>query len=409
MKVAQINMVSNGSTGTIMLQIGDIVKKHGGEVITYSTYAVGKQYQRPPAAPTGHTYYGSPFGNLLHLILAQFTGKNGFFSRFSTWKLLKDLARFSPDIVHLHNLHSAYLNLPMLFGWLKKHNVQVVWTFHDCWPMTAKCPYFDMCGCEKWLTGCHDCEQLALYPKVRVDRTAWLWKKRKALFTSLNRLTIVTPSKWLAEQVKRSYFSKTKLCVIPNGIDLQVFHPMESTFRKEYHCEDKFILLGVANPFCRRKGLDVFIELAGRLEASYQIVLVGTSEEIDKTLPSGIISIHRTENARKLAEIYSAADLFVNPTREETFGLVNVEALACGTPVLTFRTGGSPETVDEKSGWVVDCDDVDAMEAAINDIRYHRRFSKADCIARAKNFDKEAKFFEYYSLYCALTKGEGNR
>ena len=188
--------------------------------------------------------------------------------------------------------------------------------------------------------------------------------------------------------------------MIHNGIDLSVFRPTPSDFRKKYHIpEDKFVLLGVAFGWGRRKGLDVFVELSRRLDPEkYQIVLVGTDDAVDKNLPENILSIHRTQNQQELAEVYTAADLFVNPTREDNYPTVNMEAIACGTPVLTFRTGGSPEIVDEDTGAVVEGDDVDAMEREISFIRRERPFAPEACCERAKQFDKNLRFQEYLNL-----------
>ena len=214
-------------------------------------------------------------------------------------------------------------------------------------------------------------------------------------------MTIVTPSEWLAGLVKQSFLKDYPVKVINNGINLSVFKPTESDFREKYGISaDKKILLGVAFGWGVRKGLDVFIELYNRLSAEkYQIVLVGTDKKTDKQLPKGIISIHRTQNQTELAEIYSAADLFVNPTREDNYPTVNMEAIACGTPVLTFRTGGSPEMVTEKTGSVVDCDDIDSLEREIKRICETSPFNKEDCIESAKKFDENERFLEYVNLY----------
>ena len=217
----------------------------------------------------------------------------------------------------------------------------------------------------------------------------------------MKNLTIVTPSQWLADLVKQSFLKDYPIKVIHNGIDLTVFKPTPSDFRKKYGIpENKFILLGVAFGWGARKGLDVFIELAHRLnKEKFQIVLVGTDNNVDKQLPQEIISIHRTQNQAELAEIYSAADLFVNPTREENYPTVNMEAIACGTPVVTFRTGGSPEILTERTGSIVDCDDIDALQKEIERICETKPFSKEDCITRAKEFDENVRFKEYLELY----------
>ena len=217
-------------------------------------------------------------------------------------------------------------------------------------------------------------------------------------------MTIVTPSKWLSDLVKQSFLKDYPVKVINNGIDLSIFKPTQSDFRDHYGLVGKKIVLGVAYGWNYRKGLDVFIELQNRLPKNYQIVLVGTNKNIDGILPTNIISIHRTQSQKELAEIYSTADVFVNPTREEVFGLVNVEAIACGTPVVTFKTGGSPECIDDTCGSVVPCNDIDAMEMEIRRICEERPYSKEACIAHSKNFDMNARFQEYVDLYKEYSK-----
>ena len=376
-----------------MFQLADRVRSDGGQALC----TAGFTWQGCGRKDFIRT--GGLLSKTAHMYLARLTGRIGCFSALPTARLLKKMEAFQPDVIHLHNLHGWFVNLPMLFSWLKRHDIPVVWTLHDCWALTGHCPHFAMAGCEKWKTGCGNCSQYRDYPQSRVDRSAVMWKKKKAWFTGVKDLTIVTPSRWLADQVKESFLKDYPVRVIHNGIDRLVFRPMESDFRKKHHCEDKCILLGVAFDWGVRKGLDVFVELAKRLDDRYKIVLVGTNEAVDKDLPENIISIHRTRDQRELAQIYTAADLFVNPTREDTFPTVNMEALACGTPVLTFRTGGSPEIPDESCGCVVDCDDVDGLEAQIRRIATERPYTAEACVRRAANFELKARFGEYIQLY----------
>lgn len=226
-----------------------------------------------------------------------------------------------------------------------------------------------------------------------------MWKCKRKWFTGIENCTIVTPSQWLADLVKQSYLKDYPVKVINNGIDLSIFKPTEGNFREKHGIVGKKVVLGVAFGWGKRKGLDIFIELTRRLQKDYQIVLVGADDEVDKLLPFNIISIHRTQNQKELAEIYTAADVFANPTREEVLGLVNVESLACGTPVVTFKSGGSPECIDDTCGSVVDCDDVDAMEFEIRRICEKKTYSVEACIQRARKFDMNVRFDEYVSLY----------
>lgn len=400
MRIAQINMIHYGSTGKIMLQIAETARKHGHQVRTYSTNPFDKNEHVICTLNANHFVWGSKNENKIHYYLGSLLGRNGCFSKKGTADLIADLKEFQPDIVHLHNLHKFCINLPMLFKYLKESNVRVVWTLHDCWTMTGQCPYFTMVKCEKWKIGCEHCPQLNVYPRSRIDNSKWMYKHKKEWFTGIYDMTIVTPSEWLAGIVKQSFLKDYPVQVINNGIDLSVFHPMQSSFRKCNKIpDDTFLILGVAFGWGKRKGLDVFIELAKRLGTQYQIVLVGTDSNVDLQLPANIISIHKTQNQQELAEIYSAADLFVNPTREENYPTVNMESIACGTPVLTFRTGGSPEILDNTCGCVVDCDDIDAMEKEIKCIMDKKPYTLEQCLTKAKTFDMELKFEEYVKLY----------
>ena len=400
MKIVEINTYNYGSTGNIMLHIAQSAREHGFEVITSCPmYRSNLEKQ-----VEDQTFIGDRISLYIHSVLGSATGLTGMFSFLSTVSFLRKLHRNPPSIIHLHNLHNGYINLPYLFFYIKRHHIPVVWTFHDCWPFTGQCPYFELSKCEKWKTGCHDCPSYKAYPATNVDRTKTMWKLKKRWFTGVENLTIVAPSQWLADLVKQSYLKDYPVKVIHNGIDLSVFKPTPSDFRARHHISvDKFVLLGVAFSWGRRKGLDVFVELFKRLDPEkYQIVVVGTDDVVDKTLPENIISIHRTQNQRELAEIYTAADLFVNPTREEVLGLVNIEAQACGTPVITFKTGGSPECICDLSGAVVACDDIDALESEIQRICKNRPFSEKDCEEQAMKFDENSRYLEYIDLYQSL-------
>ena len=345
-------------------------------------------------------FIGTPTSRRLNAYLGILTGFEGCFSLFSTIKALKKIQSFKPDIIHLHNLHGTYINLPLLMRYIKKHKIRVVWTLHDCWAFTGHCPHFAYENCGKWKTGCSHCPRYRLYPKSLFDNSKFMWKLKKRWFTSIENLTIVTPSKWLADLVRDSYLKEYPVKVIHNGIDLDVFNPTKSDFRRQYGISDnQKIVLGVAFGWGVKKGMDVLMELSKHLGKDFRIVMVGTNDAIDEQLGNTIISIHRTQDQKELSAIYSAADVFVNPTREEVLGLTNIEANACGTPVITFRSGGSPECIDETSGSVVDCDDVDAMKREILRICKEMPYSQTDCINRAKKFNVAHMFKDYISLF----------
>ena len=395
MNIVQINTVAHGSTGKIMLQIASVAKNEGHT--TYISVPNGRHNKNKQIENA--IWIGGRFSEDIHIILGRLTGRQGCFSKSATKKFLKRLDNIKPDIIHIHNLHNCYINLKMLFDYIKKNNIRTIWTLHDCWSFTGKCPHFVSENCEKWKTLCNNCPQYRSYPQAYIDRTEKMYKLKKEWFTGVNNLTIVTPSNWLADLVRESYLKEYPVKVINNGIDLSIFKPTESDFKEKYNLQNKKIVLGVAFGWGYKKGLDVFIELSKRLPEDYQIVLVGTSESVDSQLPDNIISIHRTQNQKELAEIYSSADVFVNPTREDTFPTVNMESLACGIPVVTFKTGGSPEILDETCGVVVEKSDIDSLEKEIIRICQENPYSKEACLERAKGFDTTDKFMEYVCLY----------
>ena len=398
MRIVQINGGVFGSTGKIMFGITKLLEDKGDSVLCVSPITTTNRKKQP-----AHKYYkiGTFFSRRCDVFFSRLTGKQNCFARIATKNLIRKLVCFHPDIVHLHNLHGDYINIPLLFKYIKQNNIKTVWTLHDCWSFTGHCTYFSMVNCDKWKSGCYNCPQYKEYPKSLFDNSKKMYRLKRDWFTGVKDLTIVTPSEWLAGLVEQSFLKDYPVKVINNGIDLNVFKPTESDFRKKYNIpEEKFILLGVAFDWGKRKGLDVFIELEKRLDSvKYQIVLVGTDDNVDKQLPNGIILIHRTQNQTELAEIYTAADLFVNPTREENYPTVNMESIACGTPVITFRTGGSPEILTEKTGMVVDCNDIDGLQHSIEKICEQDLFSKDDCVEQAKNFDMNKRLNKYELLY----------
>lgn len=390
MKIVQINATCGvGSTGKICVGISELLNQNGIE--NYILYnARGNGY------PLGIQCSNESYVRT-QALKSRVLGNYGFNSQRATRKIITELERIQPDIVHLHNIHGHDCHLEMLFKYFKEKQIKLIWTFHDCWAFTGYCPHFTMAKCDKWKTSCQNCVQRKEYSWF-FDRSNALFKKKKALFSGLE-LTIVTPSQWLADLVGQSFLKDYPVRVINNGINLDVFQPTASDFRKKYALENKKIVLGVSFGWDEKKGIDVLIDLSKRLDDTYQIVLVGTDDNADRQLPDNIISIHRTHNQQELAEIYTAADVFVNPTREEVLGLTNIEALACGTPGVTFGSGGSPECYDETCGSIVDCDDIDALEKEILRICVEKPYSGEECIRKAEKFDKNERFKEYVGLY----------
>ena len=395
MKVVQINATCGiGSTGKICVGISQLLTT--ADIENYILCSRNNGY--PLGIPSASNRYIK-----LQALKSKLSGNYGFNSRCATRKMIAELERARPDIVHLHNIHGHDCDLEMLFTWFRRNRIKLIWTFHDCWAFTGYCPHFTMAKCDKWKTACKDCDQYRCFSWL-FDRSRALFEKKKELFAGLD-MTIVTPSRWLASLVKQSFLKEYPVSVVHNGIDLDVFQPVFGNFREKNGLGNKRIVLGVAFGWDARKGLDVFIELSKRLPANYQIVLVGTDTNVDKLLPENILSIHRTQNQQELAEIYTAADVFVNPTREENYPTVNMEALACGTPVLTFQTGGSPEMLDESCSAVVACDDVDALEKEVLRICTYKPYTEDACLEKAREFDQSERFKEYLKLYERVIAG----
>lgn len=394
MKICFLNLGNYGSTGGIVRQLADMVKSEGHKtLVVYPDSKKNKQARDDDYIMESECY------QYISGELSTFTGFDCCFALSATHKLLKKLDDFQPDIIHLHNIHGWYVNILMLFRYIKRHNIRVVWTLHDCWAFTGHCPHFQENNCEKWKTGCHSCELHMNYPKSYLDNSKWMYAIKKHCFTGVQNMMIVTPSEWLASLVKKSFLGCYPVQVINNGINLLIFQPQNSDFKKRCNIEKKKVVLGVASQWSNKKGLDVFIELSKRLPDNYQVVLVGTSEKTDAILPNKIISIHRTNNQKELAEIYAAADVFLNPTREDTFPTVNIEALACGTPVVTFDVGGSPEIIDFNCGKVAPKDDIHSIQNAILQICEDSKLYRQDCVMRSKKYNAEKRFQEYLFLY----------
>lgn len=312
-----------------------------------------------------------------------------------------------PDLVHLRNIHGYYLNYPILFDYLNAYNKPVVWTFHDCWPFTGHCSFFDRVNCFRWQSQCYDCPNLKGYPtSLLIDRSKKNFVQKKQLFTSIQKLTIITPSVWLTDYVKQSFFKNFTACTIRNGIDISVFKPQkDDQLIKKLKLKGNRVVLGVANVWDKRKGLADFISLSQIIGDQYKVILVGLSQSQFKGLPNNIIPISHTNSIQELAQFYSLADVFINPTYADNFPTTNIEALACGTPVVTYKTGGSPEAVDAHTGFVVEKGDVKGLAEAIKTITNKgKEHYTSLCRARAEQyFNKDDRFMDYLRLYEKLT------
>ena len=341
MKYLFINSVAGiGSTGRIAVEKCRELTAQGHECVL----AYGREKTNCDDITT--LQIGTALDFKLHGAMNRVLDNHGFGSVRATHRFLQQVQEFDPDVIWLHNIHGYYLHVGMLFDYLKTCGKKILWTLHDCWSFTGHCAYFDFAGCDRWKTGCHDCPQKKVYPASFVlDNSRGNYEKKRQMFTGVNDLTLITPSKWLAGLVKQSFLREYPVEVIYNTVNTDVFRPTPGNFREKHGLEDKKILLGVASVWEERKGLQDFVKIAKGLEGPYRIVLVGVTAELAKRLPGNILPIPKTYSARELAEIYTAADVFVNPTYEDNFPTVNLEARACGTRVVSYDTGGCAETL----------------------------------------------------------------
>lgn len=394
-KIIQINTVYGiGSTGKIMAALYQIARAEGHDA--YAAYGRGNA----PADIQGYKIGNAP-DFFTHVLINFFLGKSGFGSKTVTKRFLKWLDDIQPDLIHLHNLHGFYLHVGMLFEYIKQHHIPAIWTFHDCWPMTGQCAYFDYTGCEKWKTVCHHCPVYrSEYPySLFKDNSRQNYLNKKNIFTNVPNMTIVTPSRWLGNIVKQSYLQEYPVRVIYNGIDTGLFKPAPP--RSTDH---RKIILGVANVWERRKGMNYFLELADVLDHTvYHIVLIGVSKKqqkyINKKYIGHITALTRTSTQAELVSWYNSAYVYVNPTLEDNFPTTNLEALACGTPVITFNTGGSPESLTDKCGIVVEKGNIEQLKEAILSLEHRTDITSSSCRQQALNYDKSQRFQEYLSLY----------
>lgn len=380
MKVLFINSVAGiGSTGTIAADQCRTLLAQGHECVL----AYGRDKANCDDIPT--RCIGTALDYKLHGMATRLLDIHGFASHRATRQFLAWASEFDPDVLWLHNIHGYYLNIELLFRWIKSRpQMKVKWTLHDCWAFTGHCAYFDFAGCDRWMTGCHDCPQKNGYPASKLlDNSKRNFAKKRELFTGVKDMTLITPSKWLAGLLEKSFLKEYPVEVVYNTINTDIFKPTESEFRRENGLENKKIILGVASIWEKRKGLQDILTLAGMADENWHIVLVGTIPDLqDLKIPENVLLIPRTNSPRELAAIYTAADILVNPTYEDNYPTVNLESLACGTPVITYRTGGSPESLDETCGAVVEQHPA-ALWAAVKNANYE----KEACLHRSMHLN----------------------
>lgn len=385
MKVLEINTVCKGSTGGIVCGISRYLKQNNVEcLIAYGRGDVPNDVKA--------IKIGNKFSVALHGLIARFFDKQGFGSLLSTKKLIKQIKKYNPDVIHLHNLHGYYINVRILFEYLKDSKKEIFWTLHDCWPLTGHCCHFDYVGCDKWIHGCYNCKQKKAYPKsVGISNSKFNYKMKKKIFSSIDsdKLTIITPSIWMKDQVGKSYLSKYKIEVINNGINMEIFKHQNNNIKEQFGINNKKIILGVSSVWNTKKGFDSFIELSKIISEEYKMVMIGLEKKQLKNLPSNIIGIQKTENIQELVNWYNAANIYFNSSKEETQGLTTIEAISCGTKAIVYNKTAVPEMVNDKVGYIIeDIDEFMERLGNVGDIddtslkEYRKKYSDVSCFEK---------------------------
>ena len=394
MRIFQLNTFCGvKSTGRIASEIAKLVRQDGGECrVGYGVPGISEDSE-----PFAYRI-GCRLERKIHAVFRKLFDAEGYGSLFATWQLIREMKAFKPELIHFHNLHGCYLNFPLLFRYLAHEDIPVVWTLHDCWPFTGHCAYFDFLGCDKWKDACFDCPQQKSYPVcIGLDGSRRNHKHKKKWFSSLKKLTFVAPCEWMTTPLKNSFLGKYPVHVIPNGVNREVFCPVNSDIRTQYGLEGKHLCLAVAAEWDERKGLKYLLQAARILGDDYHFVVIGLEPEQIQRLPEGITGLTRTYSTKELAAWYTAADCFVNPTLEDNMPMVNLEALACGTPVVVFETGGCPEAIDSSCGRVIPQGDLTELCNAIVDVC--QQDMGESCLKRAELFDSDKGFQAYLALY----------
>ena len=399
-KLLQINgSVNTGSTGRIAEEIGQRAIAVG-----YESFIAYGRTARESQSKT--IKVGTPWDMRWHGLMSLLFDAHGFASTNATIELVRQIDVINPDIILLHNLHGYYLNVEVLLKYLKEKGLPVFWTLHDCWPFTGHCSHFMRYDCERYKSQCHDCPNRNGYPRsLFLDRSKHNFRIKKSLIQGLPNLTFIPVCEWMNKVVAESFMGGVKTKVIYNGVDASTFNPVTivecNKLKDKYQIPDKKIILGVASTWKKRLALYDFYWLSEQFSSDYQIVLVGMSKSQIKQLPKGIIGIRRTESVQELAALYSLANVFVNPTYVDNFPTTNIEALACGTPVVTYNTGGSPEAIDENTGIVVPKGDKEALKNAIVEVVTKKeKYTSEACRQRAvEHFDKDDRFGDYIELF----------
>jgi len=399
MKVLLINsVIGYGSTGKITKDLYNaIVASRNDALIGYGRVCSDEFINSLKVGNKVEVY--------IHVLKTRLFDLQGFGSTKATKKFIEQCKDFKPDVIHLHNIHGYYINIKLLFQYIKEMKIPVIWTLHDCWAFTGHCAYYTYVCCEKWKKCCENCAQKKVYPtSIFRDNSKNNYIRKKAVFTGVENLKVITVSNWLKEEVMQSFLKCYDVTVIPNGIDLDIFHPTCNEFRQIYNLKNKTIILGVASIWHDRKGLWLFNELADRLDESYKIVMIGVTEKQKSKLSDNILAIQRTDDLMGLADAYSSADIFLNPSVEETFGMVSLEALACGTQVISNKYSANPELITDQCGIVVDDITTELYMSAINELKINPK-NKQDCIKKAEQYNENNCHQKYLNLYEEIIRG----
>ena len=410
-KLLQINPVIrvSTSTGRIMQEIGTLAREQGWD--TYIAYSKGRDGISPNESKL--VPVGNKWSVITHGLITRCFDRHGLGSEGATRKFIEEIKRIKPDIIHIHNIHGYFLNYSLFFSFLKEAKIPVIWTVHDCWLYTGHCYHYSYKNCFRWKTGCGNCPQKLEFPRSWwLDRSAQNYQDKKKAFTSIPKeyFTLIPVSEWMKGEMEQSFFKGFDIRVIHNGINLEVFniYPADE-IKIKYNLQGKKIILGVASIWMEEKGWNDFMELSKLLKEEEVIVLVGVTEKQQKMLPRGVVGIRRTDNVRQLTELYAAAEAFVNPTWQDNYPTVNLEAIACGTPVVTYRTGGSIEAVTPDTGEIVEQGDVKGLMDAVRRIEENgKNYYQQRCRTFAEqNFRKEDRYADYLKLYDELLNRKG--
>lgn len=399
MKVLHINSFGDLSTGTIASEIIKLLYETGNEGILLFARGNNK------LGVNGYKISNN-VEIKIHAALSRITDKVGFYSVHSTRKTIEYIEKYKPDIIHLHNLHGYYINYPILFDYLSKKSIPIVWTLHDCWAYTGHCCYYSDVDCEKWKNKCNNCIAKHKYPKsILYDNSKNNFEAKKIAFTSIDDLTLVPVSQWLEKELRKSFFKEKNIIKIHNGINIEIFCPRTGFFKKKHSLENKKIILGVASDWDERKGLDDFYKLSMILPDEYKVVLVGLSQKQINQLPSNMLGLSRTSSAIELAEIYSDSDVYFNASTEETFGLTTVEALCCGTPCIVYDSTALPEAIiNEECGKIVQKRNIDQVVSVI--LAGMNKLDEKTRSIVVEKFNKKKTLGKYIELYTCIIKKE---